>query len=929
MFGREAERAQVEQLLDRAVDGPVGIALEGAPGIGKTTVWRDAVQSAHRRGYLVLESVPSEPDMGLAFSGLGDLFDQLDQELIACLPDPQRKALAAALFVGDVSEAPADLLALPRAALGLLRRLSVQQPVVLAIDDEQWLDRASARVLAFALTRIREERICLLLARRTDGDGALWPEVSRGFINGVEVVAVPPLDIDATRRLLSEASERKLTPTRVQRVHQMSGGNPLYALAIGRELARSSGNGASGRELPIPRTLTDAISQRLAHLAAEARPALLAVASLAAPTMALLAAAIEPFEPQDLDSALQAGVVTIDGAVVRFTHPLLASVHYTSTPASVRRELHRRLAVVVEDEVESARHLALGTEAYDEQVAVRLERAAEAAARRGAPEVAAELLQDAIRLTPADLVNERSCRTIAAAEQHYVAGSQLQARGLLEELLPAMPGGPTRARALTRLARIRSDDFRVGASLLREALADVGDDHRLRAEIEMELTEGEGMVGHVPEMLEAAERAVQSAERAGDQGLLALALGVLGAAEFFGAQRIRHDLLDRAVELEQFVQEMNTMRMPSSKLGSVLGLSDDFDAARPLVEGALRRATRRGEETDRGYVLVGLVQLELGSGNPGAAERYAAEGAEAARQQANDELDCWVVHADAIVAAARGRLEQARERAGVALELAVKSGNESIGLMYMILIGDLELRSGDPEAAHRRLKPLREAAGGAVFLGSMMLPMWSSDIEALIAIGRFDEAREVLDDLLERVRTCENPHAVAIAHRCEGLLLAAQGDLDRAIERMEAALAEHARRTLPLEYGRTLIEKGAIQRRAKHKSAAKRTLTQAVEILEPLGTAIWLSRARDELGRIGLRRSVASDGLTPAQERVAELVAAGMANREIANTLYMSQRSVEAHLTKIYRELGVRSRAQLAASLATAGTGDRPNHPDG
>ena len=169
MFGRELERVWIEGLLDRARAGPVGIAIEGTPGIGKTTVWRHAVDASRLRGYRVLEATPSEPDAALAFSGLGDLFDGLADDRLARLPDPQRRALSAALFRSDAADAPVDLEALPRAVLGVLRGLADEATVVVAIDDEQWLDRSSARVLAFALRRIREERICLLLSRRADG----------------------------------------------------------------------------------------------------------------------------------------------------------------------------------------------------------------------------------------------------------------------------------------------------------------------------------------------------------------------------------------------------------------------------------------------------------------------------------------------------------------------------------------------------------------------------------------------------------------------------------------------------------------------------------------------------------------------------------------------------------------------------------------
>lgn len=184
MFGREAEREQIEQLLEQVAVGPVGLALEGVPGIGKSTLWREGVQLARDRGLQVLATAPSEPDGALAFAGLGDLFDELPGSVVADLPEPQRRALDAALFVGDDAAAPADRQALPRATLSVLRGVAAAVPLLVAIDDEQWLDRASARVLAFALCRVRDEQILVLLARRPHSDGALWPELARGFGTG-------------------------------------------------------------------------------------------------------------------------------------------------------------------------------------------------------------------------------------------------------------------------------------------------------------------------------------------------------------------------------------------------------------------------------------------------------------------------------------------------------------------------------------------------------------------------------------------------------------------------------------------------------------------------------------------------------------------------------------------------------------------------
>ncbi len=232
MFGRELERARIEDMLDRVSGGPIGIVLEGAAGIGKTTLWREAVAGARRRGYRVLVAAPSEAEADLSFTGLGDLFDGLRPEGMAGLPEPQRRALAAALFVGDAGDAPADPGAVPRGVLGVLRALVAEAPVVVAIDDEQWLDRASARVLAFALRRIRDDPVCLLLARRTDSEGALWPAIQHSFASGVEVIVVSPLDVRATGRLVTERMASKVPRRVVQRVYEISGGNPLYILAL-------------------------------------------------------------------------------------------------------------------------------------------------------------------------------------------------------------------------------------------------------------------------------------------------------------------------------------------------------------------------------------------------------------------------------------------------------------------------------------------------------------------------------------------------------------------------------------------------------------------------------------------------------------------------------------------------------------------------
>jgi hypothetical protein len=220
-----------------ATDGPVGIVLEGARGIGKTTLWREAVESARSRGYQVLTTSPGEPDGAPAFVGLGDLFGGVSEDVISGLPDAQRRAVSVALFSRNGGEAPADPQALGRAILGLLDTMAAHRPVVVALDDEQWLDRASARVLAFALRRVREQRISVLLARRPQSGGALWTELSLGFgAKRLIPLVIRPLELSAIQGVVGEQLPVEIPRALVRRIHVASSGNPLFALAIAREV---------------------------------------------------------------------------------------------------------------------------------------------------------------------------------------------------------------------------------------------------------------------------------------------------------------------------------------------------------------------------------------------------------------------------------------------------------------------------------------------------------------------------------------------------------------------------------------------------------------------------------------------------------------------------------------------------------------------
>lgn len=916
LFGREVERARLDELLDAVVSGPVGCILEGAAGIGKTAVWRESIDGARRRGYQVLEAGPSEPDSVLAFSGLCDLFERLPDAVLETLPEVQAHALKAALSLGELPEGSRDVQALPRAILGVLRRLSATGPVLIAIDDEQWLDPASARVLAFALCRLRDELIIAIVARRSDAGGALSVQLGRQFGGrGLETVSLEPLPMSTIRMLLEARLKRSISRPMLRRIHQTAAGNPLYALSIALELQTRHSDGA----LPIPRTLSDAIELRLGHLDSRTNEALLAIAALSQPSLAMLQAVIPEFALRDVESAERAGVVEISGGRVGFTHPLLASTHYANASASMRRELHRRLATVIVDEEERAQHLALGAEAPGREIADALEKAAGVAARRGAAESAAQLLEDSARLTPIEQEAGRNARVVAAAEHRFESGDVSRSRDMLEQVIPDLASGPLRARARLQLSATCADQPRVALELLEAALADTGDDDRLRVKIESTFTAVAPDLGRFAEARAHAVSAVRAAERTGDPTVVATALGQLLVTLVATGETIQRDVLARLSASENCTA-MTTYNQPSTTIGLALYWSGDVEAARPLLERAAQQALSRGEEWDRLGLLTELADLEWQTGNQRRAKRHRQAAEEALGEFAEGFLRLVIL--DATYALDRGDLGAAKAKADLGLGLAEREGALLVVSRLIPILAAVELASGQPEPAHGRLAALRKwlLSSGFGPAGSYHKAIvWSRDVESLIAMSSLDEAEIASAELRSRAGVSENPQVQALALRCDGLLLGARGDIVAAIEAMNAALDAHTRSRLPFEHGRTLLEKGSLERRAKRKAAAKQTLEQALAVLEPLDARLWLSRTRDELARIGLRRARASEGLTPTQARVGELVAAGLTNPEIARKLHMSARTVESHLSRVYRAHGVTSRSQLTAALVASG----------
>ncbi|MGH2629478.1 MAG: ATP-binding protein, partial [Actinomycetota bacterium] len=480
VIGRESELAILNRFLVSIPTGPSALLLSGDPGIGKTTVWKEGLAGALQRGYRTLSCRPVEAETRLSYAALGDLLEPVLQEALPTVPEPQRQALEVALLRSPGSGARADQRAVSLAVLGCLRVVASTSPVVVAIDDVQWMDLPSIRVLQFVVRRLKDEPVGLMAAvRGTDPDDDPLGVVSAFPEDRVHAVHVGPLSLDAIERVLRDKVGEDLPRTTLLSLHEMSGGNPFFAQEIGLALLRRGGEVAAGERPPIPDRLQELIEDRLKGLPAKTVEALEVVSAVSAPTLDTVAAVIAPSAVDvRLGPAIENGVVEVIGDRLRFTHPLLASAVYQKIPPARRRELHARLATIVRDPEERARHMALSVAGPDLAVAAALEEAALLASSRGAPQSAAELWEMARRATPRDRGEDLVRRTHQAGVAHYECGDNTLARSVLEQAVDLSVAGPARARVLLDLGMglAESEGWRGAWAVFEAARGEAGDD---------------------------------------------------------------------------------------------------------------------------------------------------------------------------------------------------------------------------------------------------------------------------------------------------------------------------------------------------------------------------------------------------------------------------------------------------------------------
>jgi DNA-binding CsgD family transcriptional regulator len=908
IVGREAELATIYEFV-RSADPLRSLLLTGGPGIGKTTLWEAGVEAGQDGGLRVLSARPSGSETQVSFATLVDLFDGVDLQLLAGLPAPQRRALEVALLRKAPAGGPPEPHSIAVGFLNVLRLLAAQKPILVAIDDLQWLDAPSANSLAFAARRLEGESVGFLLARRPGSSALLERELERRMTQ----LEVRPLSLGAMRRLLSERLGLNLSRHLLRRIVDTTLGNPFFALEIGRMLADQR-LPAIGQEIPVPDSVEDLLGTRIERVPAPVRRLLLALA-LSAELRTSQLADIAGFAA--VEEGVELGLIIVDGEQARAAHPLLAAAARERSSPSARRDLHRVLARVVVDAELRARHLALAAAQPDEEVAAIVAAAASGASARGARHEAVELAEHALRLTPSD-APARTDRLLLLAGCLDVAGDPQRVADLLVPALESLPSGSARVRACMLLAEgVVANEEEIRRYLDR-ALAESQGDDSLRARVLPGMAVFATVI-RVERIREAEAWALEALTNAQEAEADVAGPALEALAWSRGLRGLPFDLVG-----ETSRDPAHAVYIASSTerlAGQRLAWRGEIDQARAVHTRLQALADEQGETLS--YALQGLhlCELELRAGRWERASRLLEEVAALEEMVASSDSQLLTspiyARCRALLAVGRGARAEADRWVAQVLTRAEESGSRWDELELRRAVGIAALLAHEPDRAAESLRTVWRHMEREGVDEPGVFPVAPDLVEALVELGELEEARAVVSRLQSLAEKQEHPWGLATAKRCRALvnLGSPTGD-DAAAADLSEAAAEYRALGLRFDEARTLLLLGRAQRRRRKWAAARSALERAADAFEELGSPGWVEEARLESERVGGRRPGISDRLTPSEQRVVDLAVDGLSNKEIARALFVTVPTVEGHLTRAYAKLGVRSRGQLARLAA-------------
>ncbi|GAA3141427.1 LuxR family transcriptional regulator [Planomonospora alba] len=879
LYGRASEQAAIEELLEAARAGRSGgLVLRGEAGIGKSALLDWAAEHSRGLGVRILRATGVETEADLAFAGLVQLLWPVQDHLDA-LPAPQADALRAVL--GSGGPAGQDRFLSGLAVMTLLARLADDGPVLCLVDDAHWLDQATADALLFAARRLTDEKAALLFAAREEGFAA----------PGLPEVRLSGLSQEDAARVLEH---RGLPPAERDQVIAESDGNPLALMEL--STGRRRYHTAAG-PIPVADRVLASFRARIALLPERTRLMMLTAAAEGRGDLPMLLRAAEALGvgPEDLAQAEEARLVEVSATAIAFRHPLIRTAAYQGAPLARRIAVHRVLAEAATDEDCRVRHRAAAATSPDEDLAAALAEAAERARGRAAFAAAAGLWEQAAAFTPgpsgrAARLARAASLALASGHADHAAGLVRQAEELVDETVP-----------LAALTEIRAAvEFERGEG-------------RSAARILVERAAAADPVRVTPMLRTAAGYAWLCGEAEVIRSAAARAAGT-GARDpmIQGLAHLVDDDYARGLPLlQRFVAQTppeaagRVPRTPPEDATArwaafcAMVVADD-DAAAALATAEVARLRRQSLVGALPQVLQDLAGVQVQAGRHRDAEACVAEAVQLARDTGMHQRVARLHAVLARVAAIEGDEERCLRLAG--------DPTDAGGVTGLVALCLLDLGMGRYE---RVLERLEAAARGPLRHLTVLVTAGAEQVEAAVRLNRPDRAKEPLHRLEAWARAGGQPWAEAVSARCRALLSDDEDDYLR-------ALAAHRRANRPFEQARTELAYGEWLRRARRRSDARAPLRAALRTFERLRAAPWRARAEAELKATGesvvVARPTAADPLerlTPQELQVVRLAMDGGTSREIAAHLFLSPRTVEHHLYRAYRKLGIRSRREL------------------
>lgn len=908
LVGRVGELAACRDALTGHQERATAVIVVGPPGIGKTSLWRAVAAERPESAAGTMLRTTGVAGAQTALAGLADLLDPVTETAAPSLPAPLANALLAA--VGQAApRVPVTDVLLERAIVRLCGGLA-EDGLLIAIDDEQWLDEDSRRLLATVAVRLADVPVRWLVSVRADrADDGLARALAHELGAGAVRIDLTGLTDAALAELVRSRFAGEWSVGVLRQVITLAAGSPYAALEIAREtVARGERAGTVAR---VPPSLDGAVRQHLDRLGPEVLAVVQAAALVAAPTKELLrVVAVGPVD-EHVSAAVDAGVLVAapPGSALWFGHPLLREAAESMLSDGRRRELHRLIGTALDDPHEAAWHRARGAEAPDEALAKCLEDAVKDAAVRGAPARAAALARAAVDLTPDPGGLDGWRRRLLWLLSLFGADEYGQVRRHGAQWAEEIPESLRGALDILR-SRVEADTEE-HYELLTTAVADLaGPAPAIAALAYAEAAVICGiLLGRLDQGRRFAAAAIPLATATGYQPLVR---GVLGADALLAAlagEQEAGERLRAAVREPGFEESPLPYETPETALAAWHVWRGETGAARDLVLPVAALAERLGVSGCLFNAEVGLANIEQLAGDWTAAQAHADVAARLHREIGVG-AEGPLAFVLAAVRAGRGDVAEARTLAEGGLRAAEATRDWGTAANCRLIGGQAELSVDDPAAALRWLDPVSDMLQTSGIADPGCYPFTADLIEAWAATGRLDAATERLKWLQEAARRLDHPWARVAGGRAEAVLRLARRDPAGAVGAVAPVIGEARELGLALEAGRCLLVLGTAQRKSRQRRAAAGSLDEAVARFRDLGAARWQELAAAQRARLAAGRD--DDSLTPTERRVAELIAAGHSNPEIAAALFISVKTVEANLTRIYRKLGLRGRVDLA-----------------